>query len=440
MPGGGIIQIVARGAQDVYLTGEPQITFFKVVYRRHTNFSVESVEQTLKGDVAPGKIVTCKIGRNGDLVSGMYLEFETDLETMPDGTGTDKRNLATQKAVLARYFYQQAIEYVQIEIGGKLVDKHYGEWLDIWYTLSHDPMAKSKGSLSDQYNGRPHFMPLQFWFNRNVGLALPLLALQYHDVNVSIKFSQGSGGGAWTTADNSQDEIGGSSNLTRATYKGMSKIEVNKVKMWVDYIYLDTEERKRYIQNSHEYLIEQTQMRSYSIPADSLAATAERSVTAKMDFSHPVKELVWIVKDQDGHPTYEHDEIKILFNNNDRFTVKPSEYFTTIQPYYHHTCMMNSANQLGIHVFSFALRPEENQPSGTCNFSRLQEATLLINKLNANQSSKNSYPTTGWWENGSNGSWATYTGTPNLGAIVIYAVNYNIFKITSGMGGLIFAH
>jgi len=91
-------------------------------------------------------------------------------------------------------------------------------------------------------------------------------------------------------------------------------------------------------------------------------------------------------------------------------------------------------------VFSFALRPEENQPSGTCNFSRLQEATLLINKLNANQSSKNSYPATGWWENGSNGSWATYTGTPNLGAIVIYAVNYNILKITSGMGGLIFAH
>ena len=437
MPGGGIIQIVARGAQDVYLTGEPQITFFKVVYRRHTNFSVESVEQTLKGDVAPGKIVTCKIGRNGDLVSGMYLEFETDIETMPDGTGTDKRNVATQKAVLARYYYQQAIEYVQIEIGGKLVDKHYGEWLDIWYTLSHDPMAKSKGSLSDQYNGRPHFMPLQFWFNRNVGLALPLLALQYHDVNVSIKFSQGSGGGAWTTADNSQDETDGSSNLKRATYKGMSKIEVNKVKMWVDYIYLDTEERKRYIQNSHEYLIEQTQMRSYSIPADTLA---ERSVTAKMDFSHPVKELVWIVKDQDGHPTYEHDEIKILFNNNDRFTVKPSEYFTTVQPYYHHTCMMNSANQLGIHVFSFALRPEENQPSGTCNFSRLQEATLLINKLNANQSSKASYPDTGWWENGSSGSWITYSGTPNLGAIVIYAVNYNIFKITSGMGGLIFAH
>tara|TARA_X000001036_G_scaffold430077_1_gene462216 strand:- start:1555 stop:2913 length:1359 start_codon:yes stop_codon:yes gene_type:complete len=452
MPGGQIIQMVARGAQDVYLTGEPQITFFKVVYRRHTNFSIESVEQNLKGDIEKGKIVSCKIGRNGDLISRMYLEFETDLEIVPDTTvTTDKRNIATQKSVLARYYYQQAIEYVEIEIGGKKIDKHYGEWLDIWYTLTHDPMSKSKGTLSDHSNGRPHYVPLQFWFNRNPGLALPIISLQHHDVVVYIKFGEGSTGGAWSTADNSQVQVGDPvTSYSRASYKGMSKIGTNSVKLWVDYVFLDTEERKRFIQNSHEYLIEQTQMRTYNINSDALSSTDQRTLKAKMDFSHPVKELVWVVKDQDGYPTYEHDNIRILFNNTERFTNKSSEYFTTIQPYYHHTCMMNSANQLGIHVYSFALRPEENQPSGTSNFSRLDEASLIIGNLNANLSSSKSYPgntmsgstlVTGWWLNDNDGSWSNSGySSPELGSISIYAVNYNILKVTSGMAGLVFSH
>ena len=179
MPGGGLIQLVAKGAQDIYLTGKPEITFFKAVYRRHTNFSMESISQTLLGDVNSDKTVSCIIGRNGDLISGIQLEFKTELESI-----TGNKTAATQLNLMARYYYQQAIDYVELEIGGKKIDKHYGHWMDIWWTISNDPMSKSKGSFSDQVNTRPHYMPLMFWFNRHPGLALPIIA--FSDLGTSL--------------------------------------------------------------------------------------------------------------------------------------------------------------------------------------------------------------------------------------------------------------
>ena len=411
---GGLLQLAAQGAQDMYLTGEPQITFFKVVYRRHTVFALESVEQTWSGIPGPGKLSSCVITRHGDLIGNMFLEFETDLENI---TGT--QTAATQADVMSRYYYEQAIDYVEIEIGGQAIDKHYGKWMDIWYTLTHDPMAKPKGALSDQIGGRPHYMPLMFWFNRNVGLALPLIGLQYHEVRLNVKFKQGSDGGTFSTADN--NEGSGS----RQNYKGMSKI--SSCKLWVDFIYLGKEERRRIAEMSHEYLIEQLQ----HIGADTIPDGANNTKTI-LNFNHPVKELIWTVHDQDGYPTYEHDKITLTINGHKRFQERSSEYFTTMQTYYHHTTTMHPGNQYGIHVYSFALRPEEHQPSGTCNFSRIDDARLNIANLNKNQSNVLG---TEWGHNDADSG--TFVGG---GSIYIYAINYNVLRIVSGMAGLAYSN
>ncbi len=407
---GGLLQLAAEGAQDMYLTGEPQITFFKVVYRRHTNFSLESVEQTFIGTPTPGKMSSVIVSRHGDLVANMFLEFETELPTL-NANGTE----ATRSDVMSRYYYEQAIDYVELEIGGQVIDKHYGQWMDMWYSLTHDPMTKSKGAFSDQVAGRPHFMPLMFWFNRNVGLALPLIALQYHEVRLNVKFKLGSSSGEiFSTADN--NEASGA----RVGYKGISKIST--CKLWVDFIYLQKEERKRIAEMSHEYLIEQLQ----HVGPDVIGAGASGHKNI-LNFNHPVKELMWVIKDEDGFPTYEHDKIRLTFNGHNRFQERNSEYFTTIQPYYHHTTVMHPGNQYGIHIYSFALRPEEHQPTGTCNFSRIDDARLIFGQLNANQSATS-------WGNGAGGDFS------GGGTLLVYAVNYNVLRIVSGMGGLAYSN
>ena len=329
------MQLVAYGAQDVYLTGDPQITYFKVVYRRHTNFSMECIEQTFNGTVATGSTASATISRNGDLIGAMHLEFAA-------GGGTD--NTA----------YENVIEEVTVEIGGQKIDKHYGKWLDIWADLT-DGTAKKKADLMKN-NGQA-FVPLQFWFNRNAGLALPLIALQYHEVKVIFK---------WGALTNATDPT-----------------------LWVDYIYLDTEERKRFAQMSHEYLIDQLQRNNQ----DSQTKT-------RLNFNHPVKEIVW-------NNTGTARSAKLTLNGHDRFATRESDYFTKVQRYYHHTDMVTTST---INVYSFALRPEEHQPSGTCNFSRIDNATI-------------EHP----------------SGAVD-GATVYYAVNYNVLRIVSGMGGLAYSN
>jgi len=330
--GGGLMQLVAYGAQDVYLTGDPQITYFKVVYRRHTNFSMECIEQTFNGTVSAGSTASATISRNGDLIGAMHIEY-------------DEANAGEDK-------YQDVIAEVTVEIGGQKIDKHYGAWLDIWADLT-DGTAKKKADLMKQGKA---FIPLQFWFNRNAGLALPLIALQYHEVKVILKWSASAG---WTNPT-----------------------------LWVDYIYLDTEERKRFAQMSHEYLIDQLQRNNQ----DSTTKT-------RLNFNHPVKEIVW---DDLGTPA----NAKLTLNGHDRFATRESDYFSKVQRYYHHTDMVTNPS---INVYSFALRPEEHQPSGTCNFSRIDNATI---------------------EHG---------GAVD-GATVYYAVNYNVLRIVSGMGGLAYSN
>ena len=355
--GGGLMQLVAYGAQDIYLTGNPQITFFKVVYRRHTNFAVESIEQTYNGSASDNSKISVTVSRNGDLLSSVWL-----------ATKTSAACTATEAWA--------SIDNVEVEIGGQVIDKQYGHWMQVWTDLS---LGSDKSTLLDDCLTTPaaggvSYLPLQFWFCRNPGLALPLIALQYHEVKLNVTFAT----------------------LTNET----------GVSVWCDYVFLDTDERRRFAQVSHEYLIEQVQ---YS---NALSVSGE-STQHELRFNHPVKELVWTVNT--GVTDITAKNALLQLNGHDRFKRREGKYFTKVQRYQYHSGAEDQTNgnvKSIPHVYSFALKPEEHQPSGTCNFSRIDNAVLNLNH-------------------------ADVTGT---GKLHVYAVNYNVLRIMSGMGGLAYSN
>ena len=432
--GGGLLQLVAYGAQDVYLTGNPQITFFKVVYRRHTNFAIEAIQQTFNGNAGYGNTVTCQISRNGDLINRMYLQVDVPKR---------KSTAATAGSTYQNYLGLRLIKSVVIEIGGQQIDKHYSDWLYIWNELSlpigkryaYDTMVGADKDILTGVTGdlttTTLYIPFEFWFCRNVGLALPLIALQYHEVKVKIDFETKAN---CVTAPADFDDV-------------------KNISLWADYIFLDTDERRRFAQLSHEYLIEQLQFTG----TETLVAGTNR---IKLNFNHPCKELIWVAKiPQDLNKTRWYDytntnvaevdnslslgyngsskvggqytsnylvisDIKpasnvnpfknaiLQLNGNDRFAVREGDYFNYVQPFQHHT---NVPVHNSINVYSFALKPEDHQPSGTLNMSRIDTATLMV--------------TAGPRDTG-----LTYEG------VNIYAVNYNVLRILSGMGGLAYSN
>ena len=408
--GGGLLQLVAYGAQDVYLTGNPQITFFKVVYRRHTNFSLESIQQTFNGNAELGNRVTCQISRNGDLVHKLYLEIKAVAGSTP--------------IYLQPFYGYRMIKHTELEIGGQRIDKQYGEWMYIWNELTMDQGKKEgyyemvggnsanksvelKDEIIDLY------IPLEFWFCRNVGLALPLIALQYHEVKVNIEFNSMEN----IRATNTNDMLASDSTITVQTSD--TDFESFSATLWADYIFLDTDERKRFAQLSHEYLIEQLQFTgTESITANTVKAS-------RLSFNHPCKELIWAVRPEpditdcnvnwnnftnaaDNNAIKDNliTTAKLQLNGNDRFAERDGKYFSLVQPYQHHN---NIPVNQGINVYSFALKPEEHQPSGTLNMSRIDTAQLQV---------KSSKP----------------------GELFVYAVNYNVLRILSGMGGLAYSN
>ena len=306
MGSGGLMQLVAYGAQDIYLTGNPQITFFKVVYRRHTNFAMEAIEQTFNGSANFGKKVQCTISRNGDLIHRVYLQAtlpQVQLQTT-DGSGAQFRWL--------NWVGHNLINNVYVEIGGQQIDKHYGDWMHIWNELTQEagkqagyaemvgnvpslvnvliqgaetcdapcaPSGTQPNGSADVTSCAPEYtlyVPLQFWFCRNPGLALPLIALQYHEVKVWLEFNSLSNLCWDNTTNNVIQSRVATSGLTSAS-------------LYVDYIYLDTDERRRFAQVSHEYLIEQLQFTG----GESVTSSANK---IKLNLNHPTKELVWVVQ------------------------------------------------------------------------------------------------------------------------------------------------
>ena len=381
--GGGLMQLVAYGAQDIYLTGNPQITFFKVVYRRHTNFSMEAIEQTFNGAADFGKRVTCTVSRNGDLMHKVYLQV-----TVPDVSGEYVKNLG-----------QALVKFAEVEIGGQRIDKHYGDWMHIWNELSQETGKKvgyndmTGAALIANSAETDLYIPLEFWFCRNPGLALPLIALQYHEVKINIEFS---------ALSELTDETG---------------LSLSAASLYVDYIYLDTDERRRFAQVSHEYLIEQVQF-----TGDESVSSVSNKI--KLNFNHPCKELVWVVQRDNSignSPTvgrFDYTDgtenpvliAKLQLNGHDRFSERMGRYFNLVQPYQHHT----NVPKTGINVYSFGLKPEEHQPSGTCNMSRIDNATLQLTLTSET------------------------VGTD--AKVRVYATNYNVLRIMSGMGGLAYSN
>jgi hypothetical protein len=426
--GGGLLQLVAYGAQDAYLSGNPQITFWKGLFKRHTNFAMEPFRVNLTGQANWGVKHSAILGRHADLLYSTYIEVVLDAGVYNCDQGRLGYNL---------------IKYVELDIGGQLIDRLYGEWLFLWDTLSNNysqsvnawnmvnggiaGLGSQTVTAAQQCNsgsGRPSlpkvlYIPLTFFYTKNPGAALPLIALQYHEVKINIQW---------------QDQKFIAGNFTSAA---TSTPEPLQAAIYVDYIYLDTEERRRMAQQSHEYLIEQTQYNE-----DKGISSYNNRID--LTFNHPVKELVWVVQPTsytncaiaaksagtrlqpftyDSNAVYEQS---LQINGQDRLDKRYGDYFHKVQMYQHHSggglAYYNNYTLLpGIYLYSFALRPEEHQPSGTCNFSRIDTATLVMTlsgeiTINA--------------ESAYDDSWD----------VRVYAVNYNILRVMSGMGGLAYSN
>lgn len=601
------MQLVAYGAQDANLTGKPTITFWKSVYRRYTNFSLESIAQTFIGSAGFGKKVTCSLSRNGDLVSSCLLEVQLPGLKGADVTGgvygvvshksrrvnlfqeTEfKRNgktytrqvgdeagtlfsilrsvsagvngrvarepnpnwntaifnhlkndlgmnffVAVDKSVAAddtvekdstnsilvidnvgltqllttfddietetfdalvmmedlklssnvmnrssgvvripmvsgktrvnfdesefdTFFHLTSdgkqrevffdvedrcfrhgvawvkklghylIDKVEVDIGGQRIDSHTGEWLNIMSELtmpagkigsregSGTGYSRMIGDTEDMTKVRgvvpptTLYVPLRFWFNQidTPGLALPLLALQYHEVKVSFLFAQ------LNALVVGEDNNGTYRSLGRGDFTQVDPERFN-TSLYVDYVYLDNEERRRMAQESHEYLIPQVQFTGEeTVPSNS---GTERF---RLNFNHPVRELVFVGHSVDEPQPSEYTvagknpfaRAKLMLNGHDRFSERGGDYFDCCQPFFHHT----RCPSRGVCSYSFALRPEQHQPSGTCNMSRIDNAQLELNMVKEAKA-------------------------PAVN-VRVYAVNYNTLRIMSGLGGMAFSN
>nr|BAA76600.1 major capsid protein [Chlorella virus] len=434
---GDLSQLVAYGAQDVYLTGNPQITFFKTVYRRYTNFAIESIQQTINGSVGFGNKVSTQISRNGDLITDIVVEFVLT-KVGPANT---------------TYFpAEQLLQDVELEIGGQRIDKHYNDWFrtyDALFRMNDDRrnyrrMVDWVGNETVGSQKR-FYVPLIFFFNQTPGLALPLIALQYHEVK--LYFTLGS-------------QIQGVNYSAAAP----SRCRSATMSVWVDYIFLDTQERTRFAQLPHEYLIEQLQFTGSETATPS--ATTQASQNIRLNFNHPTKYLAWNFNNPSVYGQYTAlaniagacsnagtasatvnfpdwgntgtyyeqlavlDSAKIQLNGQDRFATRKGSYFNTVQPYQ----SIGGVTPAGVYMYSFALKPAGRQPSGTCNFSRIDNATLSLTYKTCSVNATSPAAVLG------NTETVTANTATLLTALNIYAKNYNVLRIMSGMGGLAYAN
>lgn len=408
--GGGLIQLVAIGAQDKYLTSNPSITFFKTVYKKHTNFSMETTDEIFSNNVDFGQRCVCVIPRTGDLVADMCLHI-----SLPNLNVAGKPKLFKW----ARSIGHLLVQSVEITIGSTVIDKHYGEWFEIWMELTQ---SKNKEIGYNQMIGKNGALgaielhvPLNFWFCRNIGSALPIIALQYHQVEVVVKFAEFHK--CWSVANN--DGINQQPRPVKFT-----------ASLLVDYIFLDLEERKRFAQMKHAYLIDQLQCSVDNI------VTGEHA-NIDLNFNHPIKELVWVVQRTDVKDIIVNNTGKqVLHSGNDWFNYRPSllhhtdaqqetfstavlymngmqrfkersaAYFRQYVPYCRHTRMPTKH----IYCYSFSLNPESEQPMGSCNFSRIEniKLSMTFNSIKQNKGIKRN--------------------------VKVFAINHNILIIKGGMG------
>ena len=461
MPGGGgLLQLVAQGKQDVFLTGNPQITWFKMVYRRYTNFAIESQQIYFDGDPDFGKRVTALIPRRGDLLGPMILEVVFPYVTMSDGSS----------GVYVNALGYSFIEEISLEIGEQEIDKQTGEWMQIWSKVS-TPAAQQEALNNmvgrvDGLNIAPSvipasscsvggykygavklYIPLQFWFNKNPGLYLPLLAMQYHPVRINMKIRD-------------LGSLIGNSNTTDScsTLKPLPT-KIVDLRLWGDYVYLDREERRRFVATSHEYLIEQIQYTPQASIPEGINV-----MNVRLEFNHPIRELFWVVQRDIMKNTHEWfnfgstsayeagisrdmlQDAVLQIDGYDRFDPRDAGYFRMVQPYQYHSA---TDVKSFIYLYSFALRPEDMQPSGSLNASRIDNMNLMMNlRPDSNEPVTISIPVVD--ANGipildlagnplvrqiPNPSYAPNRGKAH---VVVYAKNHNVLRVVNGFAGLLF--
>ena len=482
MAGGGLIQLVSIGAQDVYLVGNPQITFFKVTYQRHTNFARECIEQTIQGTQGFNQRLTITISRSGDLVGPMHVEIElpalsSNIPSTAFSSVYNSNNASGTSAPTANYYNWCWVNYigyrilkeVTVEIGGQPIDRHYSTWFYMWFELS-TPSAKREGLqkmvggydvtevplglTSNAVVAQTLYVPLVFWFNSHPGLALPLIALQYHEVKLYIQTEQLQNccvllSSASTTSFSNVLSLewnvpGGPGAPTLDDAASKTPVLQN-MSVWADYYYLDSEERRRFAQLSHEYLIKQVQQITTTFSSFTNSGAGQIDYRT---FNHPVSFNVWgFRKTQPGasvdwtnftnSPPFLQflglsivSQHKLILNGNDRYNDKNADYYNLVQPYNHFTAIP----PVGLLCYSYALQPVEHQPSGTLNFSRIDNAANRFSVI-ANVGALNGLLAGSQL---STNNWSVSSDTPYEG--VVYAVNYNVLRIMSGMGGLAYSN
>lgn len=398
---GGLLQLAAYGAQDIYLTGNPQITYFVGVYRRYTNFAVQSIPQYFIGNADFGQKVYILVDRIGDLINQMFLRIK-----LPD---ISQYNYTDESGNLVEYYWVNSIGHaiikiIDVEIGGVVIDRQYGLWMEIWGELT-TPSGKKAGYNSmigksdfpiNLDNGGPLdlYVPMYFWFCRNVGLSLPLIAIQSQEIRFNVTFRQ------------YEELVISSTGVPLITNN--NPVEIVQAWMDIDYIFLEDDERKIFAKNNHQYLIEQLQVYATSLtsnglrqdPTDPNKMTRIPDLTQNvlLNFNHPVKELYWVIQNSTvlsvypfggnewynfSTQSYKNGKVngtdpmlkgKLIFEGQELFNTKDAKFFRTVVPYQRHTNVPNNF----IYLYSFSLNPEEFQPSGSCNFSRIDSQLLYL--------------------------------------------------------------
>lgn len=408
---GPLIQLAAVGEQDKPLIGNPQTSFFVSVYKRYTNFAMEQRRLHFHGNADFGKKVYFKLDRYGDLVQDLILNIDLpSLNTQPS-LNPDYEVSYINDIGLA------IIKNIYVEIGGKKIDEQYGQWMYIWNELTI-PIDKRYAAdrmvggfdpafFTFSTNPGPYklMVPLMFWFNKSPGLALPLIALQRQDVYIYVEFRKFNE--CWISNNGNPPGLGTPDSSI------MEDISFQNPLIYGEYMYLDDAERRVFAKRNHFYLIEQLQVNSINL--------RDQDTIFEMNFIHPVKELIWVIQ---RHSALENNEYfnfsnglpgglgnflvraKIQFNGTDRMDYMDAEYFRIIVPFQRHTRTPDDY----IYCFSFCFNPEEQQPSGAADFSRLDSATLHLRINNSEESP----------------------------LFTLYAINYNVLEISNGFGRLRF--
>lgn len=414
---GGILQLMIKGPQDIFITENPELSFFKTVFKKHSAFSIETKEQFFNS-ISFGSKSICPIAKDGDLISNISVRITLPSLNLRKGDGCDTI------FGWANSIGHLMIEQAELEIGGYIIDRRFGEWFEIWSEISQttekkpgyaemigkrDPISFKPDSLS---NSLDLIIPLDFYFTRNIGLALPIIALYKNDIFVNIKWR-----------DFNDCWICNKPNVRPDYVPRFSAV------LYVDYVYLELWEREDFINKSHLYLAEQVQYNNiYSFQKSNLNPSID------LNFSHPVKEVAWVIQRTDINQrsaqgdtdfTYGNDwfnyscfksrnrnivkdpfeTANLMFNGQERSIGFPAIYYRLYQTYFRHTKTPSNY----IYVNSFALQPEEFQPTGHCNFSGIEKAKLNLKM------------------------------TPGLGYdynVKVYALSYNFVLIIDGQIGM----